>query len=220
MAVPVSRGVRAGAVWYPALFPISLTMGALTIAVYWIFRAEDTWARRVGIGLATFVAGVSYIQAIALAPALLLAGILACRSQRVRMLIAVVGVCAGFAFMLVYEWLSVGIWGAYFISERPYTHGRHSLSNNLKSWLRPLWHQPLRRRGALDAVAHQSLFTLILLVVVLAAFLVAIYLKNARFGWAAPRRHTSPPSQPLQSVHGLLPTARAGGSVSTVRRRL
>jgi hypothetical protein len=163
-----------GAIYYPAVFPISTAMMAMAAALYFAYRSPWRWAPA-GAFLGGLVAGCSYISAIALGPALLLGLVFAGRGARRPILAGAAGVACGFGGVLIAQQLIVGIWDAYFIAQSKYATGTHNPFVALARHLEPLWKTDLPQRGLQRATAEQSAFTAALLglaVLVLLAGLV------------------------------------------------
>jgi hypothetical protein len=107
--------VFPGQVYFAAAFPISLCTFLMLAAVYAV-----TVAHRGGVGAAVgFVAGATYLPALALAPGLLVTAVLR-RPRRAASpyLLGAGAVVAGLVAVLGYAQLAVGRWDAYFVSER------------------------------------------------------------------------------------------------------
>ncbi len=147
-----------GQVYFAAIFPISLCIAAVLGCLYAALRASRPWMAWVGFG-SGMVAAASYLTAVVLAPALLVAALVA-RGRRLRVVISALGVAAGFGAVLLAMQLSVGIWNAYFISVRKYQVGVHSPLETLSARLRPLWTPQPPGLQFLRVTAAQTLLAL------------------------------------------------------------
>ena len=188
-----------GAIYYPAVFPISTAMMAIASALYFAHRSPSRWAPA-GAFLAGLVAGCSYIGAIALGPALLLGLVLTGRAARRPILAGAAGVACGFGGVLIAQQLIVGIWDAYFIAQSKYATGTHNPFVALVRHLEPLWKTDLPKQGLQRATAEQSAFTAALLglaVLVLLAGLVRPWPRRlARSDRLMPADGVDSPAQP------------------------
>jgi hypothetical protein len=146
-----------GQVYFAALFPISLCIAGLLGCLYAALRGSGFRTAAAGFG-AGMVAGASYLVPIVVCPALL-AGALVAR-RRLRMVLLAAGVAAGLGAVLLAMQLSVGIWDAYFISERKYGVGVHSPLATLSDRLQPLWTPQPPRQQFLRVTAMQTLLAL------------------------------------------------------------
>jgi hypothetical protein len=169
-----------GAIYYPAVFPISTAMMTMAACLYFAYRSPSRWAPA-GAFLAGLVAGCSYVSAIALCPALLLGLVVAQRAAWRPILAGAAGVACGFGGVLIAQQLIVGIWDAYFIAQSKYATGTHNPFGALAHHLEPLWKTDLPKQELQRATAEQSAFTAALLglaVVVLLAGLVWPWLRR------------------------------------------
>ena len=109
-----------GQVYFAALFPISLVTFTVLLCIWLTTRtALTTRAAVVRICIAGVVAGLAYPLAVAAVPALVV-GALVTRSRgtRVNIVAGALSLVAGFGLVLAYAQLRVGMWNAYFITER------------------------------------------------------------------------------------------------------
>jgi hypothetical protein len=113
--------VFPGQVYFAALFPISFVMFAVLLCIW--LAGRTSYARRrttvVRICVVGVVAGLAYPLAVSAAPALLLAALLTrSRHLRINMVAGAAAIVAGFALVLAYAQLRVGMWNAYFVTEQ------------------------------------------------------------------------------------------------------
>lgn len=137
--------VFPGQVYYAALFPISLLTFALLLCIWLATRTSfATRATAVRTGVLGVVAGLSYPLALAATPALILgAFITRSRHARITMFTGAAAVVAGFGLVLAYAQLRVGLWNAYFITEKhEYGVKAHSPLTLLDTRYRQFMHPP------------------------------------------------------------------------------
>jgi hypothetical protein len=162
-----------GAIYYPAVFPISTAMLAIAATLYCAYRSPSRWAAA-GAFLAGLVAGCSYISSIALAPGLLIGLVFARRTARRPIIAGAAGVACGFGGVLVAQQLIVGIWDGYFIAQSKYATGTHNPFVGWAGHLEALWKTDLPKQGLLRAIAEQSAFTATLLGLAVLALLAGL----------------------------------------------
>jgi hypothetical protein len=137
--------VFPGQVYFAALFPISLLTFALLLCIWLATRTSfATRATAVRTGVLGLVAGLSYPLALAAAPALVIgAFITRSRHARITMLTGAAAVVAGFGLVLAYAQVRVGLWNAYFITEKhEYGVKAHSPLTLLDTRYRQFMHPP------------------------------------------------------------------------------
>jgi hypothetical protein len=112
--------VFPGQVYFAALFPISLLTFTVFLCVWLATRASSaTRATAVRTSVVGAVAGLTYPLALAAAPALVVgAFVTRSRHARITMFAGAAAVVAGFGLVLGYAQLRVGMWNAYFVTER------------------------------------------------------------------------------------------------------
>ena|GEM_PF-1052837 len=112
--------VFPGQVYFAALFPISLLTFALLLCVWLATRTSlATRATAVRTGVVGVVAGLTYPLALAAAPALVVGAVMTrSRHARITMVTGAAAIGAGFGLVLVYAQLRIGLWNAYFITEK------------------------------------------------------------------------------------------------------
>lgn len=137
--------VFPGQVYFAALFPISLLTFAVLLCIWLATRTSlATRATAVRTGVLGVVAGLAYPLALAAAPALVL-GAFVTRSRRARttMFTGAAAIVAGFGLVLAYAQLRVGMWNAYFITEKhEYGVKAHSPLTLLDTRYRQFVHPP------------------------------------------------------------------------------
>lgn len=155
--------VFPGAIYFPAIYPISLVTGAALLAVWAARRGKVPLA--IGAGL---LAGAAYPTGLAMAPALILAALFArSAGRRHRVALAAAGCSVGVAFgaVLLAMWASTGRPGGFFASERDWGAKLRSPRYILTLWL-PRVHAVL---GVERAVAWQTVLLLTLVGLMLLA---------------------------------------------------
>jgi hypothetical protein len=162
-----------GAIYYPAVFPISTAMLAIAATLYCAYRSPSRWAPA-GAFLAGLVAGCSYVSSIALAPGLLVGLVFARRTARRPIIAGAAGVACGFGGVLIAQQLIVGIWDGYFIAQSKYATGTHNPFVGWAGHLEALWETDLPKQGLLRAIAEQSAFTAALLGLAVLALLAGL----------------------------------------------
>ena len=202
-----------GAIYFAAVFPISMTIAAMALCLYFAFRSQSRWAPIYAF-LAGLLAGSGYVSAVVLCPALLVGLVLAGRVNWRPIVAGSVGVACGFCGVLLAQQLSVGIWDGYFIAQSKYARGSHNPFHGLTVHLKPLWDtnihpgRPLRAAAAqeplLRAIAEQAAYTAALLALAIA--LAAIRLVR--------RADRTPNEAAISSVN------LAGRALAAVRTRL
>jgi hypothetical protein len=112
--------VFPGQVYFAALFPISLLTFTVLLCIWLATRTSlATRASAVRTSVVGVVAGLAYPLALAAAPALVVgAFVTRGRQARITMLAGAAAVVAGFGLVLAYAQLRVGMWNAYFVTER------------------------------------------------------------------------------------------------------
>ncbi|MDT4892380.1 MAG: hypothetical protein QOE97_1415, partial [Pseudonocardiales bacterium] len=206
-----------GAVYFPAIFPISLTMAGMLACLYFVWRSTSRWAP-VGAFAAGIAAGSGYISAVVLCPALILAVAVSERARWRACIAGAAGVAAGFAALVLAAQLYTGIWDGYFIAQSKYATGTHNPISRFGQHLRPLWDGASLHRPVERAAAEQTAYTAAILVLA-AAVLAMLVLRGARIA-ASERRdgsaHTRMPgwSQLVRSLPALDVTALAAASAA------
>jgi hypothetical protein len=154
-----------GQIYYPAIFPISLTVAGILGCLYVALRTSKAALAWVGF-VAGFVAGYSYITAIVVAPALLITSLVVPRGRRtLQLLIPALGAAAGFGAVLITMQHAVGLWNAYFLSAHKYNVGAHQPIETLVNRMVGMWkYNP--RNWRLTTTASQTAVTLFLVVLV------------------------------------------------------
>jgi hypothetical protein len=150
--------VFPGQVYFAALFPISLLTFTVLLCIWLATRSSlatrATVVRTSGAGI---VAGLVYPLAFAAAPALVVSAFVT-RSHHARttMLAGAASVVAGFGLVLAYAQVRVGMWNAYFITERhEYGVGAHNPLTLLLARYHQLvhpsssWFRTVTQQGAL-----------------------------------------------------------------------
>jgi hypothetical protein len=150
--------VFPGQVYFAALFPISMLTFALLLCIWLATRTSlATRATAVRTGVLGVIAGLAYPLALAAAPALVL-GAFVTRSRRARitMFTGAAAVVAGFGLVLAYAQLRIGMWNAYFITEKhEYGVKAHSplalLDTRYRQFVHPpsSWFRITTQQGAL-----------------------------------------------------------------------
>ena len=112
--------VFPGQVYFAALFPVSLLTFVLLLCIWLATRTSfATRATAVRTGVLGVVAGLSYPLALAASPALIVgAFITRSRQARITMFTGAGALVAGFGLVLAYAQLRIGLWNAYFITEK------------------------------------------------------------------------------------------------------
>jgi hypothetical protein len=150
--------VFPGQVYFAALFPISLLTFTLLLCVWLATRATlRSRAAVVRTCVAGVVAGLAYPLACAAAPALVVSAFVTRRRQaRIALFTGAGAVVAGFGLVLAYAQLRVGMWNAYFITERhEYGVSAHNpltlLDARYRQFLHPIspWFRITTQQGAL-----------------------------------------------------------------------
>jgi hypothetical protein len=154
-----------GQIYYPAIFPISLTVAGILGCLYVALRTSKAALAWVGF-VAGFVAGYSYITAIVVAPALLITSLVVPRGRRtLQLLIPALGAAVGFGAVLITMKHAVGLWNAYFLSAHKYNVGAHQPIETLINRMVGMWkYNP--RNWRLTTTASQTALTLFLVVLV------------------------------------------------------
>jgi hypothetical protein len=154
-----------GQIYYPAIFPISLTVAGILGCLYVALRTSKAALAWIGF-VAGFVAGYSYITAIVVAPALLITSLVVPRGRRtLQLLIPALGAAAGFGAVLITMKHAVGLWNAYFLSAHKYNVGAHQPIETLINRMVGMWkYDP--RNWRLTTTASQTALTLFLVVLV------------------------------------------------------
>jgi len=137
--------VFPGQVYFAALFPISLLTFALLLCIWLATRTSlTTRATAVRTGVLGVVAGLAYPLALAAAPALVVgAFITRSRHARITMFTGAAAVVAGFGLVLAYAQVRIGLWNAYFITEKhEYGVKVHSPLTLLDTRYRQFMHPP------------------------------------------------------------------------------
>jgi hypothetical protein len=115
-------GAFPGQVYFAALFPISLLTFTVLLCIWLATRsslATRATVVRTCVAGAGIVAGLAYPLALAAAPALVVSAFVTRgRQARITMLTGGAAVVAGFGLVLAYAQVRVGMWNAYFITER------------------------------------------------------------------------------------------------------
>ena len=150
--------VFPGQVYFAALFPVSLLTFTMLLCIWLATRSTlATRATLVRTGVAGVVAGLAYPLACAAAPALVVSAFVTRgRQARITMLTGAAAVVAGFALVLAYAQLRVGMWNAYFVTERhEYGVKAHNpltlLDARYRQFLHPSssWFRIVTQQGAL-----------------------------------------------------------------------
>jgi hypothetical protein len=150
--------VFPGQVYFAALFPISLLTFTVLLSIWLATRSSfATRATIVRTTVAGIVAGLAYPLAFAAAPALVVSAFVTrSRHARITMLAGAASVVAGFGLVLAYAQVRVGMWNAYFVTERhEYGVGAHNPVTLLLARYHQLvhpsssWFRTVTQQGAL-----------------------------------------------------------------------
>jgi len=158
--------VFPGQVYFAALFPISLVTFAVLLCIWLATRTSvaNRTTTVVRASVAGVVAGLAYPLAFAAAPALLVGALITrSRHARITLLAGAASVVAGFGLVLAYAQLRVGMWNAYFITER---HEYGVSAHNPLTLLVARYHQHLHPSSStLRTVTEQGALATLLVVV-------------------------------------------------------
>ncbi len=112
--------VFPGQVYFAALFPISLLTFVLLLCIW--LATRTSFAKRgpvIRTAVLGVLAGLAYPLALSAAPALVVgAFVTRTRRTRVTMFTGAAAIVAGFGLVLAYAQLRIGLWNAYFITEK------------------------------------------------------------------------------------------------------
>jgi len=171
--------VFPGQVYFAALFPISLLTFTTLLCIWLATRSSlATRATVVRTSVAGIVAGLAYPLAGAAAPALLVGALITrSRHARITMLAGAGAVVAGFGLVLAYAQLRVGMWNAYFITER---HEYGVSAHNPLTLLAARYHQLLHPSSSWFRTVTQQGALATWLVVVAIAVTVPVLVRARR----------------------------------------
>ena len=143
--------VFPGQVYFAAVFPIGMCMFFVLLAIYATTKSGRAWL----CAVASCIAAATYVPALALLPAFVVAAVVFRGRPRVVVpsLAGIVGLVAGIGAVFVYSQFAVGKWDAYLITEREeYGVQFHAPWQTLANHVRPVGTSVVARQSVLVAV--------------------------------------------------------------------